>query len=291
MPTSLEGLRHILVCPACGAEGACVYDERVLRCGPCGARWAVHGRSIQLSHDLSQRSTEWTRKQHEGEARYLDESYNADETIPTLFGGFMAVTLRAADVVLDIGCGIAPTLPVYVRRLPMRSYIGLEPLGESVDREYFCLAGAVAEKIPLRSRSMDAVVFATSLDHVEHLDRCLDEVKRVLNTNGRIYLWVGLYEPEVMAKSMSFHALFLKGSLLRRASKFMLLPLLYARILSSLMVRGYRLRRGIPLDEKHLRYFTRELFRHEMRRNGLRISRELLVPGSNSLFAECVANA
>lgn len=67
-------------------------------------------------------SEEWERQQQESIERYQDESYEADATIGELFGGFIGATLRDRDSpVLDIGCGLHPLCPHYVKQLACRN--------------------------------------------------------------------------------------------------------------------------------------------------------------------------
>jgi SAM-dependent methyltransferase len=284
---NLDQLVSLFLCPACSSENACTRESETVTCGACGAVYPVHGLSIVIRTEEAALSKEWMQKQAEGEERYRADSYNADDTIPRLFGGFMAVTLRPDDVVLDVGCGLSEELPAYVRELRVGAYIGLEPLAAACDRKYPCLAGAVAERIPLRAASVDRVIFATSLDHVENLGPALSEVRRVLRASGTAYAWVGLYEPHVMAKALTYHDFLFSRGLVKHAAKVAFFPLYHARFLAKMAVRAYRLRRGIPLDEKHFRYYTRTRLGEELRSHGLALRRELLVPGSSSIFVEC----
>jgi ubiquinone/menaquinone biosynthesis C-methylase UbiE len=59
-----------------------------------------------------------------------------------------------------------------------------------------------AEFLPWEDAQFDAVLFATSLDHVLSLEKTLDEVCRVLRPGGKCIVWAGLipgsarYEPD-----------------------------------------------------------------------------------------------
>lgn len=129
-------------------------------------------------------SREWTERQHESIERYADESYEEDPTQGQMFGNFIATGIDREDVVLDIGSGLFPDLPHYVAQLGLKRFLAIEPLTTPVDRSYPCLVGAVAERIPLKDGSVDAVLFATSLDHIEAEDEAIEEVKRVLKPGG-----------------------------------------------------------------------------------------------------------
>lgn len=233
-------------------------------------------------------SADWLTKQEGSIERYNDERYNRDTTIPRLFGGFISTTLPRDGVVLDIGCGISPEIPPYVSELGLIRYLGLEPLQVAVERDYPCVVGAVAENLPVGDRTVDGLLFATSLDHIENVRGALEEARRVLKQSGRAYLWVGLHEPEIVSRTMApIHSWIYAGSALRRAASLLVPHAVLARALFMLAARSYKLRRGLPLDHAHHRYYTRKSLRAELVSYGFHPEREVLVPGSNSLFVEC----
>jgi SAM-dependent methyltransferase len=86
-------------------------------------------------------------------------------------------------IALDVGCEDPDTsrclFPREVR------YIGLDPLPSGGGP--FRLLG-MAEFLPIRDRSVDAVAFLTSLDHVLDYHRAIDEAWRVLKPGGSIYV-------------------------------------------------------------------------------------------------------
>lgn len=283
----LDRVASLFACPACGRAPA-KHDPTgagALVCTSCGARFPLCGKSIQTVAEVAL-SEAWKQKQVEGESRYRDESYHADDTIDRLFGGFIAATADKKGVILDIGCGIREEPPPYVSEIGLEGYLGLEPLAEATPRSYACLAGAVVEKIPLVGGAASGMIFATSLDHIEHLGPAFEEARRVLAKDGRLYFWVGLYEPEIMARTQTYHHTLMSGSLPKRLARFAMLHVVYARFVQLMLVRKYKLVRKIPLDEKHFRYYTRATLPAELQRYGLTILRQLVVPGSNSMFVE-----
>lgn len=281
----LSTLASIFVCPTCGRAEARLEVGRAIACGACHQSYSLCGKSVQTSLEVGL-SDAWKQKQVEGESRYRDEKYRADDTISRLFGGFIAATVDKAGVILDIGCGIRETPPPYVAELGLRCYVGVEPLAQAMPRTYACLAGAVVEKIPVQDAAAAGMIFATSLDHIEDLGPAFREARRVLAKAARLYFWVGLYEPENMPKTVTFDQAFMRGSLPSRVARFALMQVVYARLLQRMALRGYKLRRNIPLDEKHFRYFTRDSLMKDLTSHGLRIERTLTVPGSSSIFVE-----
>lgn len=279
----LTQLAPLFKCPACGRIGA-ELTAKELRC-ECGKAYDLCGKSVQVTADVSM-SDAWKQKQVEGEGRYRDPGYHADDTVDRLFGGFIAVSLQRDSLVLDVGCGIRETPPPYISELGLKGYLGLEPLAQSTNRTYACLAGAVVERIPLADRSVNAVVFCTSLDHIEHVGPAYEEVRRVLVPGGRVYYWVSVYDPELLAKMQSYHHIFYQSSLPKRIARFAMLHGVIARYGAIMLSRKFKLWRGIPLDEKHFRYYTRASLRAETEQCGLVIDRELVVPGSNAVFLD-----
>jgi SAM-dependent methyltransferase len=229
---------------------------------------------------------QWQDKQCESISRYSQPSYNSDTTVPDLFGAFIAATLPTAAVVIDIGCGITAELPVYARGLRAR-YVGLEPLDVAVDRAYSCISGAIAEAIPLVDSSVDGAMFATSLDHIQDVPRALAEIHRILRDDGRIYLWVGLHDPDLELGAHTLHKVFFSGSFLVRALKLLASQVLLAKFAVAMALRQSRIRRGIPLDAWHFHYYSRASLRQTLTDAGFSIVREIVVPGTTSTFLEC----
>jgi len=277
----------LLRCPQC--HQAAPWSDGAPVCSGCSKRFDVFQGSVLVPTGAG--SSDWAAMQEESVERYEDHDYNRDTTIPRLFGGFIAATLDRDDVVLDIGCGIAPDLPPYVAELGLTRYLGLEPLSTRVERHYPCLVGALVEQTPLQDRTVDRLLFATSLDHIEDVPGAMREARRILKPGGSAYFWVGLNEPEVVARAMApLHSWLYKGGVARRAASLIAPHLVLGRSLAQLGVRSYKMSRGIPLDHAHFRYYTRASLDEELGDAGFHTVRELLVPGSSSIFLECATN-
>ncbi len=98
------------------------------------------------------------------------------------------IDLHAKGRLLDIGCGIYGK-PVYLKDYPSASISAIEPL-ELCEKVDFEVAQGFCELLPWSENSFDTVTCATSLDHVLHLERSLEEIKRVLRPSGKFILWI-----------------------------------------------------------------------------------------------------
>lgn len=282
----MKDLLERMRCPSCG-HGELAQGSDAAECPGCGTRLPINGNNVSGTVGKLL-SDEWEEMQAASVERYKDEHYEEDETIAKIFGGFIAVSLKPDDRIFDVGCGLFPSMPAYARDLAHGGYVGLEPLETPVERDYLCLTGAVAEKLPLKDGSFDAVVLATSLDHIEHVDQAMAELKRILAPGGRLYFWVGLNEPEAMARAKNFHSIFFVTKGAKRALRIAAAPAEYAYFIWRMRKRRRDLARGVSLDHAHFRYYTRESLLKEMAENELEVRRELLVPGNNSMLIEAV---
>lgn|GEM_PF-1850670 len=249
------------------------------------ADYQVHGNNIIIGGEADL-SLEWQERQDASIERYEAASYNQNEAIPRLFGCFIAIGHQDEDIILDIGCGVEPRVPLYMRDLDPKNFFGLEPLKKLVARDFPCLVGAVAEEIPLKDATVDSLLLATSMDHIEKIDIALKEMLRVLKPDGRILVWTGLYDVEFLAHAKSFYPIVFGGSLARRVVRSLLLPLEFTLFLCRLAERKRRMALGIALDDVHFRYYSRQRITADIEACSLKITRTIVVPGSTSMFIE-----
>jgi SAM-dependent methyltransferase len=273
-------------CPSCGGTDLTREDDAA-RCSKCGHGLPVQGDTVNAS-GRTQLSAEWEEMQAGSVERYQDEHYEEDETFARIFGGFMAVTISPSDRILDVGCGLFPHLPAYVDQLRFGEYVGLEPLTTPVERSYTCVTGAVAEDLPFQDASFDAHILATSLDHIMDVDRAIGELRRVLAPGGRFYFWVGLADPDIIARAKSFHPIFYGQRGVKRAARIAAAYAEYGYFMYRMWSRRRKLERGIPLDHAHCRYYTRHSLFADMEKWNLDVRRSLLIPGSNGVLVEAV---
>lgn len=283
------GLKSLIArmrCPSCGEAGLALGADAAA-CVHCGHKLPVRGTNVNAAGG-TQLSAEWEEMQAGSVERYQDEHYEEDQTLARIFGGFIAVTIAPGDRVLDVGCGLFPKLPAYVDELNIGDYVGLEPLTTHVERSYVCVTGAVAENLPFKDSSFDAHILATSLDHIMDVDRAIGELRRVLAPGGRFYFWVGLADPEIVARAKTFHPIFFGQRGVRRVARIAAAYAEYGYFIYRMWSRRRKLDRGIPLDHAHCRYYTRQSLFADLAKWNLEVRRSLLVPGSNGILVEAV---
>jgi len=93
------------------------------------------------------------------------------------------------SVILDIGCG-PMDIPGYLMldNINDLDIIGLDPI-DSNNFNGLRIVGC-SEFIPLPKRSVDTIIFATSLDHVCNLKKTISESLRLLTESGKILVWM-----------------------------------------------------------------------------------------------------
>lgn len=228
-------------------------------------------------------SAEWQKLQDGAEERYELEGYNSptDLQVSALFAGFIATGLKPDAVVLDVGCGPFGELQPYAAPLGMPHYLGLEPIPATPERKYPCLVGVLAERIPLKDASVDAAVFATSLDHIEDEDAAMREIRRVLKPDGRVLIWQGRYDPAAIAQQKDWARTMSSGlfSIPRAAAEAGVTWLRMRK-------RKRQLANGDRIDTAHARYYTPEMIDRSIERWGFKKYRSITVPGSTGLFVE-----
>jgi SAM-dependent methyltransferase len=90
--------------------------------------------------------------------------------------------------VLDIGCGPQP-VPSYLAHYPVELISGIDPLASEQPHPFDFVRG-LAEHLPWHDGTFNAVMAATSLDHVLSPDLAFTEIMRVLAPGGVFLTWV-----------------------------------------------------------------------------------------------------
>lgn len=108
--------------------------------------------------------------------------------------------------VLDIGCGPRGTLE-WADMASER--IGLDPLVNSykklgIDRHKMKYIKAYSENIPFEDGYFDIVTSINSLDHVDDLDKTIDEIVRVTSPEGHFLLMVEVNHKPTKCEPISF---------------------------------------------------------------------------------------
>lgn len=98
---------------------------------------------------------------------------------------------------MDVGCGNGLISGKSYKNLGY-SYLnkgavtGVDPLTLQGPKQFWLneYARGVCETLSFKDETFDTIVFATTLDHIEKIDLCLTECKRVLKHNGKLCVWL-----------------------------------------------------------------------------------------------------
>lgn len=103
------------------------------------------------------------------------------------FKQFLTKHLRGT--ILDIGCGIN-NKPLYLGDYPDNLIYGIDPLEPLPGKEHpFVFRKGVCECLPFAENSFDAIIMATSFDHILLFKESMQEVLRVLKNGGLLITW------------------------------------------------------------------------------------------------------
>ncbi len=93
--------------------------------------------------------------------------------------------------IVDIGCGEGITLERLIRRFADRTVLGVDRCEENVEicrHHRLPVALGSVYDLCLSSGSVDCCLLTEVIEHLEHPDRALDEIARVLDKNGLLLL-------------------------------------------------------------------------------------------------------
>ncbi len=104
----------------------------------------------------------------------------------------------AGKLVLDVGAG--PRSAAYYLPGKRTWWLALDPLGPEYFRQGLVekqnnasYVSGIAEKLPFKDASLDAIVCVNSMDHMIHPAASAEEFRRTLKPGGRVYLSVELF--------------------------------------------------------------------------------------------------
>lgn len=282
---ALSSLLDLVACPCChGALEARAADGvsasgpgKRLHCVSCHESYELINGIPQLfppgwtksDRFLDPHWHNWEEKQQSGLQAYSQPEYHeGQEGYPDAFREFG----RWSGTVLDVGCGVSPSLPLYMRDEQDVQYVGCDPLCPGDPRQYPFVAG-LAEFLPFRSATFDQCLFATSLDHFIDPLPCLREALRVLRPGGEVVIWSDVHDSEIKRDLIVGGRLELAKNLLRERRYGEILQRALTsptRIISS--IKTYLRARGDHLgeDQYHFSRFTRDSLKQLLEGAGFR---------------------
>lgn len=93
--------------------------------------------------------------------------------------------------VLDLGAGTATLSTLARERRPDLVYLAIDeaPGMLRYAPSHFLRTAGTAERLPLRDASLSAVVMGEAIHHFENPDGALDEIARVMEPGGRLFIF------------------------------------------------------------------------------------------------------
>jgi len=95
------------------------------------------------------------------------------------------------DTIVDVGCGEGITLEKLRKAFPGKNIRGVDAEAENIEicnrHELPVIAGNVYQ-LPLENNSVDCVLFSEVIEHLDHPERALAEIRRVLRPGGRVII-------------------------------------------------------------------------------------------------------
>jgi ubiquinone/menaquinone biosynthesis C-methylase UbiE len=97
----------------------------------------------------------------------------------------------AGNVIIDVGCGEGITLEKLLKTFPGKNIRGVDAEDENIrictDHNLPVIAGDVYQ-LPFEDNSVDCVLFSEVIEHLDHPESALAEIRRVLQPEGRVII-------------------------------------------------------------------------------------------------------
>lgn len=109
------------------------------------------------------------------------EDYERNEILPALFA--------KNERVLDLGCGDGAVAEYLKKQLKVK-VVGIDfspaALKKAHQRDVSVILSDVEKSLPIQSNSFDVVFFGDVIEHIYHPDKALEEIYRVLKSEGKL---------------------------------------------------------------------------------------------------------
>jgi SAM-dependent methyltransferase len=197
-------LDELIVCPVCHGE---LPLEEISRngsgdCRSCGRTFTYNDGVYDLTpvpapdNDVLDKWELWEKLQANGLRAYqlAPEASCAVKGRDDVIAWKRFLKIKWSSCVLDIGCGPVGT-PEYLRGWRFIKAVGIDPLSPTVATPGMLFIKAIGEYLPFTDSCFDNIILATSFDHVLSPRRVLTEVKRCLQPDGALMLWMWLKVP------------------------------------------------------------------------------------------------
>lgn len=193
----------LLCCPL--DHGALEFRGEVLVCTMCATVYPIRdGYAELLTRAEYEHSTQYVDEQggHILDYRDFGEPLLSAQVKNNLLNEFMQFT--STDVALDLGCGNGKFACWNRERVGTMLAADLAPWFADRARAELPLLRADLRALPVRDGVLDKVFSIDVLEHLTHEDiaRVLDEVRRVLKSRGRFFVFSNTRERQTLAPLM-----------------------------------------------------------------------------------------
>lgn len=94
---------------------------------------------------------------------------------------------------LDIGCASGYMVSQIAKFFPDADYTGIDIYEMAINQAKITyprikFSVSSADKLPFKNDSFDVILFYETIEHVENPEKCLKEIKRVLNKDGNLII-------------------------------------------------------------------------------------------------------
>jgi len=95
------------------------------------------------------------------------------------------------DTIVDVGCGEGITLEKLLKAFPGKNILGVDAEAENIgicNRHKLPVISGDVYQLPLENDSVDCVLFSEVIEHLDHPEQALAEIRRVLRPGGRVII-------------------------------------------------------------------------------------------------------
>ncbi|MDD2891297.1 MAG: methyltransferase domain-containing protein [bacterium] len=187
-----DQLLSVLACPTC--KSSLSFSVGTLRCKSCNKTYPIKDKIIDfLDQEKLNEVKSVNSEYHDKEADYYDELHLHMAKENKLFKKIIKDIEISGKNILDIGTGTGFIIDNFRKEV---QFVCLDISSQMLQRTMIKHPGQIllalrgdAEQIPITSNSMDIIFISSTLHHLPHWEKCLNEVYRILKPEGWFILF------------------------------------------------------------------------------------------------------